>query len=97
MKYSYFSLKLNEIESEKIMKKFYYAINNDAYIELDDTTYTVLNLCIDIISVRLEEYEDDISVDRLLISDKSAILADKVIKTILTSEQYEKYKIAILY
>ena len=79
------------------MKKFYYAINNDAYIKLDDTTYDVLNLCIDIISVRLEEYEDDISVDRLLISDKSAILADKVIKTILTTEQYEKYKIAILY
>ena len=79
------------------MKKFYYAISNTAYIELDDTTYDVLNLCIDIISVRLEEYDEDISVDRLLISDKSAILADKIIKTILTSEQYEKYKIAILY
>ena len=79
------------------MKKFYYALNNNAYIELDDTTYSVLNLCIDIISVRLEEYDEDISVDKLLISDKSAILADKVIKTILTSEQYEKYKIAILY
>ena len=79
------------------MKKFYYAISNTAYIELDDTTYDVLNLCIDIISSRLEEYDEDISVDKLLISDKSAILADKVIKTILTTEQYEKYKIAILY
>ena len=79
------------------MKKFYYAISNTAYIELDDTTYDVLNLCIDIISTRLEEYDEDISVDKLLISDKSAILADKVIKTILTTEQYEKYKIAILY
>lgn len=78
------------------MKKFYYAISNTAYIELDDTTYDVLNLCIDIISARLEEYED-ISINELLISDKSAILADKVIKTILTSDQYEKYKIAILY
>lgn len=79
------------------MKKFYYAISNTAYIELDDMTYNVLNLCIDIISTRLEEYDEDISVDKLLISDKSAILADKVIKTILTAEQYEKYKIAILY
>lgn len=78
------------------MKKFYYALNNNAYVELDDTTYDVLNLCIDIISSRLEEYED-ISINELLISDKSAILADKVIKTILTSDQYEKYKIAILY
>lgn len=78
------------------MKKFYYAISNTAYIELDDMTYDVLNLCIDIISSRLEEYED-ISINELLISDKSAILADKVIKTILTTEQYEKYKIAILY
>lgn len=95
MKYSCFSL--NEIEGEKIMKKFYYALNNNAYIELDDMTYDVLNLCIDIISSRLEEHNEDISVNELLISDKSAILADKVIKTILTEEQYEKYKIAILY
>lgn len=79
------------------MKKFYYALNNNAYVELDDTTYAVLNLCIDIISARLEEYNEDISINELLISDKSAILADKVIKTILTEEQYEKYKIAILY
>lgn len=79
------------------MKKFYYAINDNAYIELDEMTYIVLNLCIDIISTRLEEYSEDISINELLISDKSVIFADKIIKTILTSEQYEKYKLAILY
>ena len=79
------------------MKKFYYATNNNAYIELDDKTYKILNLCIDIISYRFEEYDEDMPVNELLISDESTILADKIIKTILTPEQYEKYKIAILY
>lgn len=80
------------------MEKFYYALNNDAYIELDEKTYNVLNLCIDIITLRVASYsEKDMPMHYLLKIDESARLADSIIKTILTPEQYEKYKSAPLY
>lgn len=80
------------------MKKFYYATNNNAYIELDEKTYNVLNLCIDIITLRLAFYsEKDMPMHHLMKIDESARLADEIIRTILTPEQYEQYESAPLY
>lgn len=78
--------------------KFYYAPSNDAYIELDARTHQTLKLCIDIIAFRLDSAdEEEMPICDLLEEDEPARLADEIIRSILTPEQYDCYENGIIY
>ncbi len=78
------------------MKKFYYGQSDDAYMELEDSVYEILENCIDILSILYDEDEYPIFVD-FLNKNPVAKNVESIIRLTLTAEQYSLYKDAPLF
>jgi hypothetical protein len=76
--------------------KFYYSPDKDSYFEVDSRTHRTLELCIDLISYRLDS-GNYATMQDLFEEDEVAKKAEDIIKTILTPEQFELYKTAPIY
>ena len=76
--------------------KFYYAMDNESYFEVDAKTHQTLKLCIDLIAYRLDAGEY-VTMQDLLEEDEVAKRAEDIIRVILTPEQFELYKEAPIY
>lgn len=82
------------------MKKFYYGQSNEAYFEVTEDTYKILENCICIINLAAEDWDhlpEDVAIETAIENNAMAKAAEEIIKIILTPTQYEMYKEAPIY